>query len=58
MRMIRKFLSDGSASTAVEYGILIAVLSLVIVAGIELLGDTIGEMFTEQGLELEEALRN
>lgn len=55
MRFIKVFWADQKAATAVEYGLLIAVLSLVIVAGIGLAGDPIEAMFARQDSELQKA---
>lgn len=44
--IIGKFLSDQRGATAVEYGIIVAVLSLVIVAGVENFGNALSNMFS------------
>lgn len=38
---IAKFLADRSGATAVEYGLIVGVLSLTIVSGVGLAGDSI-----------------
>lgn len=55
MRFIKAFWADEKAATAVEYGLIIAVLSLVVVAGIGLAGDQIEFMFSHQDSELQKA---
>jgi pilus assembly protein Flp/PilA len=55
MQLMKAFWADESAATAVEYGLLLVVLSLVIVAGIGEAGDAIAEMFSNQDRELQKA---
>ena len=55
MELIRRFLADKSGATAIEYGLIIAVLSLVIVAGIGQAGNAISEMFGDQDRALQQA---
>ena len=55
MRLIRRFLADQGGATAIEYGLIIAVLSLVIVAGIGAAGDEIESMFGDQDRALQQA---
>lgn len=55
MHLIKDFWADEKAATAVEYGLIIAVLSLVIVAGIGLAGDQIEYLFAHQDSELQKA---
>lgn len=55
MQFIKVFWADEKAATAVEYGLIIAVMSLVIVAGIGLAGDQVEAMFTRQDTELQKA---
>jgi len=43
--MLRRFLNDESGATAVEYGLIIAVLSLSIVGGIGMLMNAIENNF-------------
>jgi pilus assembly protein Flp/PilA len=55
MQLIRRFLADTSGATAIEYGLIIAVLSLVIVGGIGQAADAIQSMFSDQDRALQEA---
>jgi pilus assembly protein Flp/PilA len=55
MQLIRRFLADTSGATAIEYGLIIAVLSLVIVGGIGQAADAIQAMFSDQDRALQEA---
>lgn len=55
MQLIRRFLADKSGATAIEYGLIIAVLSLVIVAGVGRVANEVGSMFGDQDRALQEA---
>ena len=55
MRPIRRFLADRRGATAIEYGLIIAVLSLVIVAGIGSVGSAVEDMFSNQDREIQKA---
>lgn len=57
MQLIRRFLADRSGATAIEYGLIVAVLSLVIVFGIGRAGNAIQDMFANQDRALQEAFR-
>jgi pilus assembly protein Flp/PilA len=58
MQLIRRFFADRKAATAIEYGLIVAVLSLVIVAGIGQAGNAIQEMFSNQDRELQKAFND
>jgi pilus assembly protein Flp/PilA len=58
MQLIRRFLADTSGATAIEYGLIIAVLSLAIVGGIGQAADAIQSMFSDQDRALQEAFTN
>jgi pilus assembly protein Flp/PilA len=45
MRQLRLFLSSRSGATAVEYGLIVALISVVIIAGATALGSAIGGKF-------------
>jgi pilus assembly protein Flp/PilA len=55
MQLIQRFLADRSGATAIEYGLIIAVLSLVIVGGVSQAGNAIEAMFSNQDRALQEA---
>ncbi len=55
MRLFRCLLADKSGATAIEYGLIIALLSLVIVGAGGKLGDAVGDMFANQDRELQKA---
>ena len=45
--MIRKFLFDDSGATAIEYGILAALMSVAVIAAVTLLGPALMAKFGE-----------
>ena len=55
MQLIRRFLAYKSGATAIEYGLIIALLSLVIVGGIGQAGNAISDMFSNQDRALQNA---
>jgi len=55
MRLIRRLLSDKSGATAIEYGLIIALLSLVIVAAVGQVANGVSDMFSNQDRELQKA---
>lgn len=55
MWAMRRFLGDESGATAIEYGLIIALLSLVIVAGVGSVGNAVQDMFANQDRELQKA---
>ncbi len=57
MQQIRRFLKDRRGATAIEYGLIIAVLSLAIVAGIGRTANEISDMFSNQDRALQQAFK-
>ncbi|MEW9805575.1 Flp family type IVb pilin [Mesorhizobium marinum] len=55
MRLIQRFLADKGGATAIEYGLIVALLSLVVVAGIGAVGDGVKDMFANQDREIQKA---
>jgi pilus assembly protein Flp/PilA len=47
MERIRNFFKDESGAAAVEYGLLVALIAVVIIAGVTLLGNSINGIFTD-----------
>ncbi|MEO5755879.1 MAG: Flp family type IVb pilin [Mesorhizobium sp.] len=47
MKTLRRFLEDENGATAVEYGLIVAVLSLAIVAGIGQALNAVSALFTD-----------
>ena len=52
---IKRFLTDRSAATAVEYGILVVVLSLAIVGGVGMLGNSLQNMWGRIATSLDDS---
>jgi len=44
--MMKRFLKDESGASAVEYGLLVALIAVVIIGAVTMLGGTISSMFT------------
>jgi pilus assembly protein Flp/PilA len=55
MRQIRRFLKAQSGATAIEYGLIVALLSMVIVTAVGSAGNSISSMFSDQDRALQEA---
>ena len=55
MQLIRRFLADNRGATAIEYGLIIAMVSLVIVGGIGKVANEVSSMFADQDRELQKA---
>ena len=47
MERIKNFFKDESGASAVEYGLLVALIAVVIIGGVRLLGTTISGKFDE-----------
>ncbi len=45
--MLKRFLDDENGATAIEYGLIIACLSLVIIGGVQFFGNEMQARFTE-----------
>jgi pilus assembly protein Flp/PilA len=55
MQLIRRFLAETSGATAIEYGLIVALMTLAMVAGVGSLGNEVGDMFANQDRELQKA---
>ena len=49
MQMLKRFLKDESGATAIEYGLIAALVSVVIIGTITIVGDNLVLTFTEIG---------
>ncbi|MEX0406457.1 Flp family type IVb pilin [Aquibium sp. LZ166] len=56
MRTLKAFLHDEDGATAIEYGLIAAVLSLSIVAGIGKVQDAIAYLFSEPTSAVQQTL--
>ena len=49
---IAKFLRDDTGATAIEYGLIAALLAVVIIAAVTLVGNNLQQVFTNVGSQL------
>jgi pilus assembly protein Flp/PilA len=56
--LIQRFLRDESGATAIEYGLIVAVLSLTIIGGVGRAGNAIIFLFSDSESKLVEAFEN
>ena len=54
---IRKFLSDESGATAIEYGLIAALVSVAAITALGTMGNALSNMFTGVANELENAVQ-
>ena len=55
--MLRRFMEDESGATAVEYGLIVAVLSLVIIAGVGTAANALQNLLGDDNTRLANALK-
>ncbi|HVW56379.1 MAG TPA: Flp family type IVb pilin [Rhizobiaceae bacterium] len=55
--MLRRFIQDESGATAIEYGLIVAVLSLAIVSGVSRYADKLEFLFGNNSSEVQKALK-
>ncbi|WP_442581912.1 Flp family type IVb pilin [Mesorhizobium sp. ASY16-5R] len=55
-KMIRRFLKDENGATAIEYGLIIALISLAIVAGVGGLADQLEFLWGDNNSEINKGL--
>jgi len=53
--MFKAFLKDKRGATAIEYGLIIACLSLVVVAAVGRVGNAVEDMFSNQDRQMQKA---
>lgn len=51
--MFNKFLADESGATAIEYGLIAALIAVAIIAAVRSVGGQLGETFSEIDSELQ-----
>ena len=49
MQMLKKFLRDESGATAIEYGLIAALISVVIIGAVKVVGTNLNSTFTTVG---------
>ncbi len=52
MGKLVKFLRDDTGATAIEYGLIAALLAVVIIAAVTLVGNNLKQVFTNIGAQL------
>lgn len=52
MTMIKRFLKDESGATAIEYGLIAALISIVVIGALGTVGDNLGNVFNDIANEL------
>ena len=55
MQMLAKFLRNESGATAIEYGLIAALISVAIIAGVSLTGTQLAKTFNDVGSTLQSA---
>jgi pilus assembly protein Flp/PilA len=55
MTFFSRFLKDESGATAIEYGLIAAIISVAIIAALQLVGGELGNVFNFIGEELKNA---
>ncbi len=55
MNKVLRFLKDKSGATAIEYGLIAALISITIVAGANIAGPALDELFTTIGTTVDAA---
>lgn len=55
MNLVKKFINDESGATAIEYGLIAALIAVVIIGAVTLLGDSIKNQFTTIGTAISNA---
>jgi pilus assembly protein Flp/PilA len=56
-KTLRRFIADENGATAIEYGLIIAVLSLAIVGGVGAAGEKIEWLWSDNNSRLVQALK-
>jgi len=57
LKLARRFNADESGSTAIEYGLIVAVLSLAMIAGFSQFGNAFQDMLSHPESELQQSLQ-
>ena len=55
MSIIKRFMKDESGATAIEYGLIAALISLAIIAGLKIIGPELKKTFSSIGTALQSA---
>ena len=52
MKLLKRLFREEEGATAVEYGIMVALIAVVIIAAVIIVGESLNNVFTEVGDEL------
>ena len=52
MNMVRRFIADESGATAIEYGLIAALIAVVIIGALSTIGSNLSTTFTRIGTSL------
>ena len=56
MGMVRRFLADESGATAIEYGLIVGLISLAIVTALSATGTSVGDIWNDNANRVIEGL--
>lgn len=56
--MLKRFFRDRAGATVIEYGLIVAVLSLAMVSGFNMFGNALTGLFTNQAAIIEGSAKN
>ena len=56
LSLVKKFVRGEEGATMVEYGLMVALIAVVVMAALLVLGPTIAAMFTEVNTEIQNTL--
>lgn len=56
MKIIKRFMKDESGATAIEYGLIAALVSVAAIVALKAMGASLSSMFTNVSTELESAV--
>ena len=56
LKFMRKFRRNEEGVTAIEYGLIAALVGVAIITGVTLLGDSLNDMFTDVSTTLDSAV--
>lgn len=56
MKHLKMFMQDEEGASAIEYGLLVALIAAVIIGAVQLLGGTLNNVFANVGSAIESAL--
>ncbi len=51
-QFLKRFLADDSGATAIEYGLIAALIAVVLIASMSVLGEKVGDTFDKVGNEM------